>query len=352
MSIISKPTVSIIVPGYNEEAILLQNLQTLCSYLIDLEHKYSWEIVFVNDGSSDKTGELAEQFALLYPDRIKIVHHIVNLNLGNALKTGFAHAKGKFCIPYDLDLSYAPEHIEKLLETILATKADIVIASPYMRGGKVTEVPFMRRIMSKWVNRFMRFASQEKFHTYTGMVRAYNTDFIKSLNLKTKDYEINPEIIYKAMILRARIIEIPAHLDWTEQNKFGKKRTSGMRIIKTFFSGLMAGFIFRPYIFFLGVGMLLFLIACYIISWIFYNMFEIYKTIHIDPKFFDDRFSIAIGQLFNQRPHAFFVGGIILIAAIQILSLGFISLQNKRYFEETFHINSRILRENESKDKN
>lgn len=56
------------------------------------------------------------------------------------------------------------------------------------------------------------------------------------------------------MILRARIIEIPAHLDWSYQNNAGKKRTSSMRIISAFYSGLMAGLIFRPYIFFLSIS--------------------------------------------------------------------------------------------------
>jgi hypothetical protein len=243
-----------------------------------------------------------------------------------------------------LDLSYAPYHIGNLLKTLVNTKADVVIASPYMKGGKVTAVPFIRRALSRWVNRFMRLAAQEKLHTYTGMVRGYRTEFLKSLNLKTKDYEINPEILYKAMILRARIIEIPAHLDWTEQNKLGIKRTSSMRILKTFFSGLMAGFIFRPYIFFISFGFILFLVSFYIIGWIFVNTFHIMPTIQIDQAFFDDRFSKAIGLVFQQRPHAFFVGGITLLAAIQILSLGFISLQNKRYFEETFHVNTAIYK--------
>ncbi len=95
------------------------------------------------------------------------------------------------------------------------------------------------------------------------MVRAYKADFIRNANLKSADYEINPEIMYKAMILRARIIEIPAHLDWTEQNKFSGKRTSSIRIIKGFFSGLMSAFIFRPYIFFIGIGSVLMLLSMY-----------------------------------------------------------------------------------------
>jgi hypothetical protein len=222
--------------------------------------------------------------------------------------------------------------------------ADIVVASPYMKGGKSTAVPFARLIMSRTVNRFMRFSAQEKLHTYTGMVRGYRTEFLKSLNLKTKNYEINPEILYKAMILRARIVEIPAHLDWTEQNKMGAKRSSGMQVLTTFYSGLMAGFIFRPYIFFLGFGFLLLLISLYVIGWIFINIFQIYPTIPLVPGYFDERFSKALGLVFQQRPHAFFIGGITLMLAIQVLSLGFLSLQSKRYFEEMFHINSSIFK--------
>ncbi len=343
-----RTSVSIIVPGYNEEAFISQNLSTLYNYMKRLEDKYDWEIVFINDGSNDRTGDLAEEFAIDKPE-VRIFHHIVNLNLGNALKTGFNNVNGDYTVTLDLDLSYSPDHIEKLLGTLESTKADIVIASPYMKGGKVTAVPFLRRIMSKWVNRFMRLASQEKFCTFTGMVRAYRTEFIKGLNLKTNDYEINPEILYKSMILRARIIEIPAHLDWTVLNNLGVKRSSGMRIIKSFFSGLMAGFIFRPYVFFLAIGALLLLISIYIIGWIFYNTFQILTEIQIDPNFFDDRFSMALGQVFQERPHAFLVGGVTLITSIQVLSVGFLSLQSKRYFEELFHINSSILKFSKSK---
>jgi glycosyltransferase involved in cell wall biosynthesis len=340
-----KTKVSVIIPGYNEEAIVTLNLKTICEYMQGMEGRFCWEVLLINDGSKDKTGELAEQFAKSNQN-VRVIHHISNLNLGNALKTGFAHADGQYIITMDLDLSYSPEHIGRMLDTLESTRADVVLASPYMKGGKVTAVPFFRRVMSKWVNRFMRFAAQEKLHTFTGMVRGYKTDYIKKLNLKTKDYEINPEILYKSMILRARIVEIPAHLDWTEQNKLGGKRTSGMKVLKTFFSGLMAGFIFRPYIFFLGFGMILFLISLYIIIWIFINTFQTMPTINIDPQFIDDKFSMAIGEVFKERPHSFIVGGITLMLSIQILTLGFLSLQSKRYFEELFHLNSSNFKQN------
>ena len=339
----TRPLISIILPAFNEEAIIEHSIKTISDYLTSLKEKYDFEILIINDGSSDRTGEIAEYLAGEYQN-LRVIHHPVNLNLGRALQTGFKNSCGEILVVLDIDLSYSVDHIEKLIDKQFETDADIVLASPYMKTGKVIKVPLFRAVLSRVVNRFMRFAAQEKYHTFTGMVRAYKAQFIKTLNLKTKDYEINPEIIYKAMILRARIEEIPAKLDWSFQNKIGKKRSSGMKIFRGFLSGLMSAFIFRPYVFYLTIGFILFLLALYIIIWIFYNTMQVMPTIDIDPQFIDDRFSIALGQVFNARPHAFVVGGFTLLVAIQFISLGLLSLQSKRYFEELFHINSSIYK--------
>jgi glycosyltransferase involved in cell wall biosynthesis len=234
-----KPFISIALPCYNEEVILKANIVTIVDYLKSKEFKYDWEIVIINDGSKDRTGPIADELAN-HDAHIRVIHHPINLNLGNALKTAFKNSRGSIIVVMDIDLSYSVDHIEAMVDKLIETSSDIVIASPYMPGGQVTDVPFLRKQMSRWVNRFMRIAAQDKYYTFTGMVRAYRRDFIQTVNLKTKDYEINPEILYKGMILRARIIEIPAHLDWTEQNKFKGKRTSSIRMIRGFlyfFSG-------------------------------------------------------------------------------------------------------------------
>jgi Glycosyltransferases involved in cell wall biogenesis len=335
-----KKLVSIILPAYNEAIILSKSVETIYQYIQNLT-QYHWEILIVNDGSKDNTGAIANELAQKYPI-IRVLHHVVNLNLGNALKTGFANSKGDYVVTLDIDLSYSVEHIGMLLDTIETTCSDMVLASPYMKGGKVTAVPFFRKVMSRMVNKLMGFAAQEKYHTFTSMVRAYKGDFIRSLNLKTKNFEISPEIIYKAMILRARIIEIPAHLDWSFQNKSG--RMSGLRVFQEIFSSLMASFIFRPYIYFIGAGAFLFFVFLYVLTWIIINVYKIYPTIVVSSSYFDDRFSMAVAKVFSQRPHAFFIGGFLLIVALQFLSMGFLSLQNKRYFEESFHINTSILK--------
>jgi hypothetical protein len=149
---------------------------------------------------------------------------------------------------------------------------------------------------------------------------------------------VSPEIIYKAMILRARIIEIPAHLDWTEQNKFRGKRTSSIRVLRGFFSGIMSAFIFRPYIFFLGIGAILMLLSLYELIWLLHDTLVDIKLARLQTPPPADAFSFSLFHQWQKNPQSFIVGGITFVASIQFLSLGFLSLQNKRYFEELFHL--------------
>jgi dolichol-phosphate mannosyltransferase len=340
MADIKKPFISIVAPCYNEEAILEINIKTIVAYLKSKSDKYNWEILIVNDGSKDKTGAIANELVQQNAG-VRVIHHPSNMNLGGAIKTGFSNSHGEIIVVLDIDLSYAVEYIETMVDKLIETNADIVMASPYMKGGKVIAVPFFRRVMSSWVNRFMSFAAQDKYHTFTGMVRAYRKEFMQTVNLKTRDYEINPEIIYKGMILRAKIIEIPANLDWTEQNKFAGKRTSSLRVLRSFFSGLMSGFIFRPYIFFMGIGAILMVLSLYELVWLLFDVIADLTNSNAVLLPGEVRsFSHSLSVEFKKNPQSFLVGGITFVIAIQFLSLGFLSLQSKRYFEELFHLGS------------
>ena len=191
----------------------------------------------------------------------------------------------------------------------------------------------------------MRKASRHNIYTFTGMVQVYKGSFIRALNTKSTTFDINPEIILKAHILRAHILEIPAHLDWTEQNKLGKTRTSSVHIFMGILNGLVNSFIFRPYAFFWIIGLFIFAVSLYIIIWIFINTYEVYPMTATIGSGFEERLTLAVSEVYRQRPYSFVVGGITLIISIQLLGLGFLSLQKKRYFDELFHLNSAILRE-------
>ncbi|KAA3620722.1 MAG: glycosyltransferase family 2 protein [Bacteroidetes bacterium] len=345
-----KPSVSIITPAFNEAVIVVENLLVLSNYMQTLSEQYDWEIMVINDGSTDGTGAIADEFSRHHPN-IRVIHHSENRNLGAALQTGFNKASGDYVIVMDLDLTYSEHHIEAMLTKIRDSNADMVIASPYMKGGKNTSVPFFRLMLSRVVNWLMQWMAPGKISTFTGMVRAYKRSFLKKLNLKSTTYSINPEIIFKGQILRAKIVEIPAHLDWTRQNKFGKTRKSGIRIFNGIAGGLMSGFIFRPYIVFMTVGLIFLIVAFYIIAWIFIQTFQALPEIALELGNIEDRFGMAVAKVFQERPYSFMVGGITLVVALQILGIGFLSLQNKRYFDELFHINTTLLKEKENQEK-
>ena len=338
-----RPIVSIVIPAYNEEEVIEKNLSAIVNYMESIEKKYSWEIVVVDDGSIDGTGKLADEYAASRKN-IHVLHHFTNFQLGQALRYAFSNCQGDYIVVMDLDLSYSPKHIEKLLDAIQETRAKIVIASPYMKGGKITNVPLLRRILSVWANRFLGLTAKGKISTITGMVRAYDREFISNLNTKAMDMGINPEIIYKAQLLRARIKEIPAHLDWSAQNEVGKKRRSSMKIIWNILSSLFSGFIFRPFMFFILPGLFSLLLALYPIIWTFIHTFTYLGQIPSSSGSFDYRLSDAISLAFNQAPHAFFIGGIALMVGLQLISLGVLALQSKRYFEESFHLSSAIYK--------
>jgi glycosyltransferase involved in cell wall biosynthesis len=343
-----KPLVSLIVPAYNEAAIVEKNLTALYCYMETLEDAYRWEILVINDGSTDKTGALAESFAQMTTN-VRVVHHTRNFGLGEALKTAFTHCHGDYIVTLDIDLSYSPDHIQKLLTHIRETGAKVVVASPYMNGGKTDNVPWLRRKLSKWANRFLSVAAKRNVSTLTGMVRAYDARFLKSVSLKSMGMEVNPEIIYKAMILHERVEEVPGHLDWHLQKAHGVIRKSHMRMLRHTVAVLLSGFLFRPVMFFIIPGFLLLLFALYVNTWVIIHFLDQYQNLPQYTWFFS-RASQAVGVAYSQYPHTFVVGMLSSMMAIQLLSLGILALQSKSYFEEIFHLGTSIYRSSREKD--
>src|SRR5262245_56556943 len=338
------PLVSIVLPAFNEAAILEDNLAVLQDYLRTLEARYRFEIIIVNDGSIDATPKIADALGAKYAN-VRVFHHPTNFGLGQAFKTAFAQSRGDYVITMDIDLSYSPEHVAALLEEITRDHAKLVLASPYMRGGQISNVPWLRRTLSIWANRFLSMTAKGHLATLTSMVRVYDGRFIRSLNLKSMGMEINAETIHKALLLRARIEEIPAHLHWHPQGGDSVRRTSSMKVLQHTLSVLLSGFLFRPVIFFIAPGMALLLVSLYANFWMVVHVVEKFLDSTALPVF-PERVDSAVGAAFSEAPHAFIVGGITLMLAIQFISLGILALQSKSYFEEIFHLGTAIYRLN------
>jgi len=338
-----RPLVSLVVPAYNEAALIESNLAKLCLYMQSLEAHYRWEIVLINDGSTDGTAEIVEAFARLHQN-VRVFHHITNFGLGQAFKFAFRHCHGDYIVTLDADLSYSADHIQQLLKKITETRAKIVVASPYMEGGRISNVPWLRRTLSIWANRFLAATAEGHLSTLTSMVRAYDRRFLQSVNLRARGMEVMPEIIYKSKLLGARIEEIPAHLDWGLLKEAPQRRSS-MKLWRHTMAVILRGFLFRPVMFFILPGLAMLTFAVYVNTWLVIHFTEKFAELTQYPVFFE-RASAAVSAAYAASPHTFIIGISALMLAIQLISLGILALQSKNYFEEVFHLASTIYRSN------
>lgn len=336
-----KKTVSIVVSALNEADIIATNLGEICQYMAGLSDRYDWEVIIVDDGSSDDTWQLARDFASGY-DNVLVIRHPHNFGLGQALKFAFANTSGDIVITLDIDLSYSTDHILRLIEAIEEQHAKLVIASPYADGGKLVAVPRLRKFLSVCANFFLSTVVQSRLSTLTGMVRAYDGRFVRALNFRSTGMDVMPEILYKAMILRARIVEIPATLDWSKQQADGRTRVSSIRIARQVGQTLMSGYLLRPFAFFLVPGLLLLAFAAFVNFWMFVHFFDAYSALSAAG---GASVSEAVKAAYDTSPHTFIVGLLSLMLAIQLITLGVLSQQNKRYFDEFYHFLSEIHRE-------
>jgi glycosyltransferase involved in cell wall biosynthesis len=335
-----RPLVSVVVPAYNEADILTPNLTRIWNYLDGMRDTFRWEVVVVNDGSSDATGALADAFAAGH-QHVRVLHHHTNFRLGQVLRYAFTHCHGDYVVTMDCDLSYGPEHIAQLLTALRSTNAKVVIASPYAKNGQTTNIPFLRRLLSRSANRFLAATAKGHLSTLTGMVRAYDRRFLSTLNLRSMGTDINTEILYKAELLGAKVVEIPAHLDWTFSQSGGKRRSSIGALANSTNGYLLSGFMFRPVVFFIGPGLLVLAAAIYTLAWVSYHVAGYYLQ---ETGSFSAKITNAIRFAYDAAPYSFVVGGIALIIAFQLLSLGTLALQSERYFKELFHFNTTLYR--------
>lgn len=320
------PSVTLVVPAYNESLIIMGTLKALEEYMATLEAEFRWEMIVVNDGSKDETGAIADAFAATRPN-VRVLHHRTNFNLGQSLRFAFGNCTTDYVVTVDCDLSYSVDHIGRLIRTINETKAKVVLASPYAEDGEVANVPFARKMLSRYANRMLSFAVKGEVSTLTGMVRAYDRQFIQSLDLSSVDVGINTEIIYKARILKAKVVEIPARLAWVSEEPGG--RVSKFKVAKSISTYLLSGFLFRPLFVFVLPAFLFLLLSIGSV------------LVVIRQAFARD---ISLGASFGISPTTTIISAISLVVAIQFFSLGLLAEQARRNFEYLFHLGSANLR--------
>ncbi|MBF0339626.1 MAG: glycosyltransferase family 2 protein [Magnetococcales bacterium] len=344
----SIPELSLIIAAYNEAGIIQTNIQRIVAVL-ESRPGVGWELILVNDGSSDATGALLDQ-AAQRDDRIRVHHHDRNYGQGRALRNGFAMARGATVLTWDADLSYHPDYIWQLCDALHAQNADIVLASPYAPGGVVRNVPGYRHFLSLWGNRFLARMSHFDVHTITCVVRAYRQEILDDLCLSSDGMDIQLEIMMKAGIHHLRVVEVPAVLEW-DREKFQQAdiaRVSKMRILRNIRVYLQIGWLFRPSVIFMSLGIALLLPGLWMDGWFSYRTLA-GMLHHLAPEVtLRQAFSMGLEESFVQYPQTLLGGGILTLAGLIIVLFSLVFMQNHFHFSELLrqnrHLHQRLAR--------
>lgn len=146
--------ISVVIPAYNEEKRLPGTLPHLWRAL---NRRFgNFEIIIVDDGSSDKTADYAARFAEEYPE-VRVISYGSNRGKGFAVRTGMLAAKGKYVLFSDADLSTPLREVRKLIRA-LEQGAGVAIGSRALQESKIVEYqPFYRVLMGKTFNKIVRF---------------------------------------------------------------------------------------------------------------------------------------------------------------------------------------------------
>ncbi len=222
-----KKKLTLIIPCYNEEEGIPHLAEKLRQSWGAFCEQYDLEVIFVDDGSTDKTNELLHQHFGSKAE-VKIVKHEQNKNLGAALRTGFVHASGDLVAALDSDCTYEPELILRMA-TMIDDTTDIVTVSPYHPEGKVQNVPGYRLFLSKSVSRLYGLLLRSNLHTYTAMVRVYKKDVVKNVSFDNNRFLGVTEVLARALLQGYHAREIPAEL---RSRQYGTSKLKTLREIK------------------------------------------------------------------------------------------------------------------------
>ena len=196
---------SILVPVYNEEATVEALLERVLAAQVPAEK----EVVVVDDGSTDGTAGRLDRFLRRHPKApIRVIRQGRNQGKGAAVRAALAQATGDVLLVQDADLEYDPGEYARLLEPILAGRADVVFGSRFIAG------PQRVRVFAHYLgNRFLTAVSNVLFNVkLTDMETCYKVfrrEVLAGRRLRADRYGFDPEITARFLQAGARIEEVP-----------------------------------------------------------------------------------------------------------------------------------------------
>ena len=190
---------SVVMPAYNEEATI--------STAVDAVLASPWvaELIVVDDCSSDGTGRA---LAAMDDPRIHVLRHPVNRGKGAALRTGFAAATQDYVIVQDADLEYDASEYGRLLEPLIAGRADVVYGSRFAGGESHRVLYFWHSVGNKLLTLASNMTTNLNLTDMETCYKAFRREIIQSIEIEEDRFGFEPEITAKLARRKVRMFEV------------------------------------------------------------------------------------------------------------------------------------------------
>jgi dolichol-phosphate hexosyltransferase len=220
------PTLSILMPVFNE----LNTVETAISQTLATKLPVDFELVVVDDGSTDGTSKILSETS--WPDSVRVFTHEQNQGKGAAIRTALNEARGTYSAILDADLEYEASDLAVLLEPLLAGKSNASFGVRAFGGSSSHSFLYVLG------NRGVTLACNLAFNVYLRDImtchKVIRTEIFRSLELRENGFPIEPEITARLIQRGERIIELPISYE-ARPTSAGKKLTSkdGFRVLRT-----------------------------------------------------------------------------------------------------------------------
>jgi glycosyltransferase involved in cell wall biosynthesis len=215
---------SILVPLYNEEETVGVLLRRVLA--VQLPEGIEREIVIVDDGSNDSSIDQAERVSAEHPGMVRLIRHPANRGKGAAIRTAIAEARGDIGIIQDADLEYDPGEYPRLIEPLLAGKADAVYGSRFALAGQRRVLYFWHALANHVLTTLCNMFADLNLTDMETCYKAFRMSLVKTIPLRSERFGIEPEITIKLAQREAAIYEMPISYHgrtYAEGKKIGLK---------------------------------------------------------------------------------------------------------------------------------
>ncbi|MBQ8335852.1 MAG: glycosyltransferase [Tidjanibacter sp.] len=280
--------ISVVIPLLNE-AESLGELHSWISRVMAAEG-YSYEIIFIDDGSTDSSWQTIEALAAA-DSHTRAVRFRSNYGKSAALYCGFERAEGDVVITMDADLQDSPDEIPALYRMITTEGYDMVSGWKRHRHD-----PKAKTLPSKLFNATCRFASGIKLHDFNCGLKAYRNKVVKSIEVYGEMHRYIPILAKKAGFGKIVEKEVTHYA-----RKFGVSKYGWERLLKGYLDLITVMFVSKygrsPMYFFGGAGTLMFLVGLVSVVWIIVEKFTIGRPLTNQPLFYLGLVAIVLGVM-------------------------------------------------------